>query len=152
MIFLARMLLFLVFSSCTIKHSFVTPTYEELEKNKLKKIVHYLKPFKSEKSIKNLYYQISRAYISHHKEYLLITAKRATKLENIKKLVGDQAAFELLNGVPKLEIVRYAKEINADLIVIGSHGRGGVQRLLGSTANGTLHRAPCDVLVIRASK
>jgi len=86
MIFLARMLLFLVFSSCTIKHSFVTPTYEELEKNKLKKIVHYLKPFKSEKSIKNLYYQISRAYISHHKEYLLITAKRATKLENIKKL------------------------------------------------------------------
>jgi len=54
-------------------------------------------------------------------------------------------------GVPKREIVRVAKEIGADLIVIGSHGRHGLQLLLGSTANGVLHQAPCDVLAVRIS-
>jgi universal stress protein A len=52
-------------------------------------------------------------------------------------------------GVPKQEIVRIAEEKMADLIVIGSHGRHGIQRLLGSTANGVLHLAKCDVLAVR---
>lgn len=52
-------------------------------------------------------------------------------------------------GTPKREIVRVAEEQNADLIIIGSHGRHGLQLLLGSTANGVLHLAKCDVLAIR---
>ena len=52
-------------------------------------------------------------------------------------------------GVPKREIVRIAGEQGADLIVIGSHGRHGLQLLLGSTANGVLHLAECDVLAVR---
>jgi len=52
-------------------------------------------------------------------------------------------------GVPKREIVRIAGEQGADLIVIGSHGRHGLQLLLGSTANGVLHLAKCDVLAVR---
>ncbi len=52
-------------------------------------------------------------------------------------------------GTAKHEIVDLAKEINADLIVIGSHGRHGLQLLLGSTANGILHLAACDVLAVR---
>jgi universal stress protein A len=52
-------------------------------------------------------------------------------------------------GTPKREIVRVADELNADLIIIGSHGRHGLQLLLGSTANGVLHLAKCDVLAIR---
>lgn len=55
-------------------------------------------------------------------------------------------------GVPKQEIVRVAEEVAADLIVLGSHGRHGIQRLLGSTANGVLHLAKCDVLAIRISR
>jgi universal stress protein A len=35
------------------------------------------------------------------------------------------------------------------LIVVGSHGRHGVRLLLGSTANGILHHAKCDVLAVR---
>lgn len=54
-------------------------------------------------------------------------------------------------GSPKLEIVRIAKEIQADLIVVGSHGRHGLALLLGSTANGVLHHAVCDVLAVRLS-
>lgn len=42
-----------------------------------------------------------------------------------------------------------AEEQKADLIVIGSHGRHGLGRLLGSTANGVLQGAPCDVLAVR---
>lgn len=52
-------------------------------------------------------------------------------------------------GSPKLEIVRIAKQENVDLIVSGSHGRHGLALLLGSTANGILHHAKCDVLAVR---
>ncbi|WHI46666.1 universal stress protein [Microbulbifer sp. EKSA008] len=52
-------------------------------------------------------------------------------------------------GQPSTEIHRLAKDIEADLIIIGSHGRHGLALLLGSTANGVLHGAKCDVLAIR---
>jgi universal stress protein A len=52
-------------------------------------------------------------------------------------------------GSPKFEIVRIAEENDVDLIVIGSHGRHGFALLLGSTANGVLHHATCDVLAVR---
>lgn len=52
-------------------------------------------------------------------------------------------------GAVKKEILRVAKEIKADLIVIGSHGRHGFSRLLGSGANAVVHGAECDVLTIR---
>ena len=51
-------------------------------------------------------------------------------------------------GAIKWTIVGYAKEQQVDLIVIGSHSRHGLERLLGSTANGVLHAAPCDVLAV----
>lgn len=55
----------------------------------------------------------------------------------------------LETGSPKLEIVRVAEENQVDLIVVGSHGRHGFALLLGSTANGVLHYAKCDVLAVR---
>ncbi|SBS31481.1 hypothetical protein MAQ5080_01987 [Marinomonas aquimarina] len=47
------------------------------------------------------------------------------------------------------EIHRTAEDLEADLIIVGSHGRHGLALLLGSTANGVLHGAPCDVLAVR---
>ncbi|RLA21719.1 MAG: universal stress protein [Gammaproteobacteria bacterium] len=47
------------------------------------------------------------------------------------------------------EITTLAEEREVDLIVIGSHGRHGLGLLLGSTANGVLHHAKCDVLAVR---
>ena len=55
----------------------------------------------------------------------------------------------LETGSTKHEILRVAEEQAVDLIVIGSHGRHGLGRLLGSTANGVLQGAPCDVLAVR---
>jgi universal stress protein A len=47
------------------------------------------------------------------------------------------------------EIHTLADEINAELIVLGTHGRSGLKLLLGSTANSVLHGADQDVLAVR---
>ena len=52
-------------------------------------------------------------------------------------------------GPTKSKILKIADEVNADLIICGSHGRHGLSLLLGSTANAILHGAKCDVLTIR---
>jgi len=54
------------------------------------------------------------------------------------------------SGNPFLEIVRYAKENDIDLIVLGTHGRGAlVHLLLGSVAEKVVRKAPCPVLTVR---
>jgi universal stress protein A len=62
-------------------------------------------------------------------------------------VADDRQLIEV--GSPKQEIVRIAEEREADLIVLGSHGRHGVKLLLGSTAASVIHHAPCDVLAVR---
>lgn len=77
-------------------------------------------------------------------------AAAKTKLNALaQKLNVSEADLRLAIGRPKQEIIRIAEEIKADLIVIGSHGRHGLALLLGSTANGVLHHATCDVLAVR---
>ncbi len=55
----------------------------------------------------------------------------------------------IAEGAAKYVILDEAKKNKADLIIVGSHGRHGVQLLLGSTANAILHAAECDVLAVR---
>ncbi len=52
-------------------------------------------------------------------------------------------------GSPVSTIISFAESQRADLIVVGSHGRRGFAKLLGSTANGVVNSARCDVLVVR---
>ena len=59
------------------------------------------------------------------------------------------ACRHLVFGRPESEIHRLAETESMDLIVVGSHGRHGLALLLGSTANGVLHGASCDVLAVR---
>ncbi len=55
-----------------------------------------------------------------------------------------------LSRSPADEIVKYAREVHADIVVVGTHGRGGVSRLLmGSVAEHVVRNAPCPVLVVR---
>jgi len=61
----------------------------------------------------------------------------------------DEASCYVTQGSTRHEILRVTQENDVDLIVIGSHGRQGIQLLLGSTANAVLHGAPCDVLAVR---
>jgi universal stress protein A len=74
------------------------------------------------------------------------------KLESLAEKHGLQSSLRFVRqGSTKREIINTATEENVDLIVIGSHGRHGIQLLLGSTANAVLHGAPCDVLAVRVS-
>ena len=53
-------------------------------------------------------------------------------------------------GSPKTKIAETAAEINADVVVMGSHGYGFLERmLLGSVSQSVLNNAPCPVLVVR---
>jgi len=55
-----------------------------------------------------------------------------------------------LEGDPATEIVRYAAAAGIDMIVMGTHGRTGVDRMLiGSVAERVLRESPCSVLVIK---
>lgn len=60
--------------------------------------------------------------------------------------VEDQ---HVLYGSVKHEVLELANQLEVDLIVIGSHGRHGFSRLLGSGANGIINSASCDVLTVR---
>jgi len=65
-------------------------------------------------------------------------------------LLGGQL---LLEGDPADEILGAAEQVDADLIVLGTHGRGPVSRfLLGSTAHSVLLRASCPVLTVGDSR
>ena len=55
----------------------------------------------------------------------------------------------LVTGRPESEIPSQAKAINGDLIVIGTHARWGLALLLGSTTDGVMHSAECDVLAVK---
>jgi nucleotide-binding universal stress UspA family protein len=63
---------------------------------------------------------------------------------------GGAVETLLREGAPASDIVAAAVEWHADLIVVGTHGRGGLGRLvLGSVAETVLREAPCPVLTIR---
>ena len=58
--------------------------------------------------------------------------------------------FRLEQGNPTRQIVQVARELPADMIVMGSHGRTGINRLLlGSVAEDVQRKAPCGVLTIK---
>jgi len=74
-------------------------------------------------------------------------------LKHITKLAGKEglkAEAILAKGEPHDQIVHYAKSLGADLIVMGTYGRRGAERILiGSVAERVIEYASCPVLVVR---
>jgi hypothetical protein len=67
--------------------------------------------------------------------------------------VATRVAAHFAIGNPWREIVQTATNIQADLILVGTHDRGGVARaILGSVAQVVARKAPCPVLVVRPKK
>jgi nucleotide-binding universal stress UspA family protein len=59
----------------------------------------------------------------------------------------------LLEGDPAMEIVNYSRDAGIDLIVMGTHGRTGLERLLmGSVAERVIREALCSILVVKLPK
>ena len=85
--------------------------------------------------------------IDLNEELMNAAKRRLADLGKHLSIPEDRQFLEM--GSAKLEIVATAEEQHVDLIVLGSHGRHGLALLLGSTANGVLHHAKCDVLAVR---
>lgn len=63
---------------------------------------------------------------------------------------GRPIVRETRVGSPFFEVIKYAKELDVDLIVIGTHGRTGLMHLLmGSVAENIVRKAPCPVLTVK---
>jgi nucleotide-binding universal stress UspA family protein len=78
------------------------------------------------------------------------TNRRVTSAVEKARAKGVVASGELRRGLPASQILAYAREFGADAIVMGTHGRGGVRRLLmGSVAEAALREAPVPVIVVR---
>jgi nucleotide-binding universal stress UspA family protein len=66
---------------------------------------------------------------------------------------GLKTQSRVPQGDPRESLVKIAKEEDADLIVMGSHGRTGLDKLLlGSVASHVVAHAPCSVLVVKPKK
>jgi len=85
--------------------------------------------------------------VNIEKELIDEAEKKLAELSEELPIKPEQQRIEI--GSVKVAILKAAEELNIDLIVVGSHGRHGLEKLLGSTAAGVLHGAKCDVLVVR---
>jgi nucleotide-binding universal stress UspA family protein len=75
------------------------------------------------------------------------------KLAECDECAGIETEELIVHGEAASEIVRVAKERNVDLIVLASHGRTGIGRILfGSTAEAVVRHATCPVLVVKPSQ
>ena len=71
---------------------------------------------------------------------------RVSSLESNGKAVSGHFAV----GLPFMEIIQAAKKEKADLIIMGTHGRTGLEHvLMGSVAEKVVRRAPCPVLTVK---
>ena len=81
----------------------------------------------------------------------------AASAQELEKFVQEQFAksplaikTKVMIGRPFMEIIRYARDNNIDLIVLGTHGRSALKyALLGSVAEKVVRKAPCPVLTLR---
>jgi nucleotide-binding universal stress UspA family protein len=75
------------------------------------------------------------------------------RLARAARKVHVRVVTELRRGYAADEIVRAAKALNADLIVMGTHGRSGLSRLvMGSAAARVVNGAPCPVVTVRVRR
>jgi len=89
----------------------------------------------------------------------VVAGIRRESMAGLEKLVGPRAAIAkvgkliVMPGDARDAILRVADEIEADMIVIGTHGRRGLSRLvLGSVAEEVVRRAACPVVTVRQEK
>lgn len=74
------------------------------------------------------------------------------KIHELETPAGIRVEHRLEDGDPTRMILEVARDTNCDLIVMGTHGRTGLSRLLmGSVAEKVLRRAPCPVLTVKAA-
>ena len=79
-----------------------------------------------------------------------ITDAQRLMSEALATFTGAPVVGQVLVGYPAQKIVEYASDHDVDLVVMGTHGRGGLTHLLmGSVAERVVRTAPCPVFTVR---
>jgi nucleotide-binding universal stress UspA family protein len=89
-----------------------------------------------------------------------LTKLREIVAESVRNVIARRGKLGIKHvtvhgaiGAPASEIARFAAEVDADIVIVGSHGRRGLERaFLGSVAEKTLRLCGCPVLVVREKK
>ena len=85
-------------------------------------------------------------------DVLEITAQATEAVrERVRRVCEREAELAVAEGTDYAEIVRYAEGWKADVVVVGSHGHGGLSRVLGGVAERVMRHAHCRVLIARAT-
>ncbi|MBI5515337.1 MAG: universal stress protein [Deltaproteobacteria bacterium] len=87
-------------------------------------------------------------------EYAKLQRAAQAELERLATVLqrenGVEVVPEFRTGSAYLEIVKFAAEVHADLVVLGTHGRTGLKRaFLGSVAERVVRHAPCTVVTVK---
>jgi nucleotide-binding universal stress UspA family protein len=101
----------------------------------------------------------SEGFISRRQVQTVYDAQRKWSEETLEaraeqlRQSGTKTSWRVQMGAPYQEIVRTAEEEHAGMIVMGTHGRSGLNRaLLGSVAERVIRLAPCPVLTVRQAE
>lgn len=85
----------------------------------------------------------------------VLESEGETALEGVERLAPDDVAVETetVEGTPSTEIVRHTRERPVDVVVMGTHGRGGIDRLLlGSVAERVVRKSAVPVVTVPVSE
>lgn len=89
----------------------------------------------------------------YRREHAESARQAAAKLATLLGSEGVECHVSVLEGDPRVVVVREAAEGDCDLVVLGTHGRGGLAHaLLGSVAEWLVRALPCDVAVTRPAR
>lgn len=87
----------------------------------------------------------------HEGAYADQSASLAQQLKELAETVDDvPCQYQLLRGTPAAAILQLASEVPTSMIVLGTHGRSGMARvLMGSVAETVIRRATCPVMIVK---
>ena len=133
--------------------------FSEGSKNALPYAVDLAKRYDAKLFFVHVIYDVARTtgwYVPHISvEEMYKDLEKGAKTELEKTFIEEMRGFAaiehvVLKGIPYEEITRFSEDNKIDLIVLATHGRTGLDRLLfGSTAEQVVRYAPCPVLSVR---
>ena len=145
-----------------IKKILFATDFSEGSSNSLPYAVSIAKKYGAKLYFVHVIYDIAKtsgSYVPHVSlDELYKDMEKNAKVELEKCFIEEMKLLKdvervVLKGTPYEEISSFAEENKIDLIVLGTHGRKGLDRMLfGSTAEQVVRLAPCPVLTVRLPK
>lgn len=148
----------------TMEHLLVATDFSACSKEALNYAIHLAEKMKGRLTLLHVFespffYPAEISVGAYPEVYQWLQDFRQDELKKLNAL-AEQLRKEGLSveplfkeGVPSLEIVQTAKEVGADLIVLGTHGRKGLSHVvMGSVAERVSREAPCPIFIVREKK